>query len=93
LGKGFRDEDAAADRPKQAGTGPCHALEKAATINSIVFVIVRNVIGHNIVFWFGFVLLNGLFTCPYRFGATLFPKSLARIVVSFIVCLLQKRGA
>jgi hypothetical protein len=50
LGKGFGHEDAAADRPKQAGAGPRHALEKAATIDPVMFVIVRNVIGHNIYF-------------------------------------------
>src|SRR5438876_5980290 len=56
LGESFRREDAAADRPKQAGTSPCHTVEKAAAINPVVFVVVRNVIGHNIWFclgWFG----------------------------------------
>ena len=46
LGKGFRHEYAAADRPKQAGAGPSHALKKAAAINPVVFVVVRNIIGH-----------------------------------------------
>jgi hypothetical protein len=50
LCQSFRREYATADRPKQAGTGPCHAMEKAAAINPVVFVVVRNVIGHNIVF-------------------------------------------
>ncbi len=48
LGEGFRYEHAATDRPKQAGAGPSHALKKAAAINPVVFVVVRNVIGHNI---------------------------------------------
>src|SRR5205809_2903012 len=56
LSKGLRYENAAADRPKQAGTGPCHALEKAAAINPVMLVIVRNVIGHNIWFLFGCLL-------------------------------------
>ena len=41
--------------PKQAGAGPSHALKKAAAIDPVVFVVVRNVIGHNIGFWFGLV--------------------------------------
>src|SRR5207247_2927282 len=39
LGKSSRREDSAADRPKQAGTCPCHAVEKAAAINSVVLVV------------------------------------------------------
>src|SRR6266699_2588771 len=74
LGKSFRHENAAADRPKQAGPGPCHAMEKTAAVNPVVFVVVRNVIGHNIGFlvW----LLGRLpYTCLYCFGWILFPKS------------------
>src|SRR5438552_10822165 len=56
LSKGLRYENAAADRPKQAGTGPCHALQKAAAINPVMLVIVKNVIGHNIWFLFGCLL-------------------------------------
>src|SRR6266446_8874419 len=73
LGKSFRCKDAAADCPKQAGTGPCHALKKAAAINPVVFVVVRNVIGHNI--WCVKLLIEIAYTYPYRFGAPLFPKS------------------
>src|SRR6266403_5218858 len=46
--KGSRRQHPAAYGPKQAGPGPCHALEKAAAINSVVFVIVRNVVWHNL---------------------------------------------
>src|SRR5437763_11354189 len=46
LSKGFRRENAAADCPKQAGAGPSHALQKSAAINPVVFVVVRNVVGH-----------------------------------------------
>src|SRR5690348_6302648 len=42
LSEGFRNEDTAADGPKQAGASPSHALQKAATIDSVVFVVVRN---------------------------------------------------
>src|SRR4029077_12486527 len=50
LSKGFRREYATADRPKQPGTSPGHALQKAAAINPVVFVVVRNVIRHNVCF-------------------------------------------
>src|SRR5438477_4782254 len=46
--KGSRRQHPAAYGPKQAGPGPRHALEKAAAINSVVFVIVRNVVWHNL---------------------------------------------
>src|SRR5205823_9735394 len=53
---------------------PGHAMEKAAAIDSVVFVIVRNVIGHNFLFrlidWYLFYI------CPYRSGSRLFPKIL-----------------
>jgi hypothetical protein len=66
LSKGFRREHAAANRPKQAGTRPSHALKEAAAINSVVFVVVSNVIGHNILGfclgWFGWKIA---FTCLY----------------------------
>jgi hypothetical protein len=52
LSQGFRRKDATADCPQQAGTSPCHAMEKAAAINPVVLVIVRNVIGHNFFFRF-----------------------------------------
>jgi hypothetical protein len=76
LGESFRREDAAADRPKQAGTGPSHALKKAAAIDPVVFVVVRNVIGHDIWFCLGCSVGRLPFTFPYRFGALLFPKLL-----------------
>src|SRR6266436_4460071 len=47
--KGSRCKHPAAYGPKQPRAGPCHALEKAAAIDSVVFVIVRNVIWHNLV--------------------------------------------
>jgi len=50
----FADEMAAYG-PKQARAGPGHAVEKAAAMDSVVFVVVRNVIGHNIGFWFGYL--------------------------------------
>src|SRR5260370_29679441 len=53
LGKGSRRKHPAAYGPKEARAGPRHAVEKAAAIDSVVFVVVRNVIGHNIGFWFG----------------------------------------
>ena len=103
LGEGFRREDAAADRPKQARAGPSHALKKPTTINAVVFVVVRNVIGHNIWFWFGlFVreivlhlsLLTRLDFIPEIFGgeagiADLVPLLLllALHLVSFDACL------
>src|SRR5437868_768885 len=46
--KGSRRKHPAAYGPKQPRAGPCHALEKAAAIDSVVFVIVRNVIWHNL---------------------------------------------
>src|SRR6266404_531213 len=46
--KGSRRKHPAAYGPKQSRAGPCHALEKAAAIDSVVFVIVRNVIWHNL---------------------------------------------
>src|SRR6202040_199040 len=73
LGEGSRHEDAAADRPKQAGAGPSHALKKAAAVDPVVFVVARNVIGHNIWFYLGWWVA---FTCVYRFGVLLFPKLL-----------------
>jgi len=45
----------AAYGPKQARADPGHAVEKAAAMDSVVFVVVRNVIGHNIGFWFGYL--------------------------------------
>src|SRR6266487_6224624 len=50
LCQSFRRKYATADCPKQASTGPCHAMEKAAAINPVVLVIVRNVVGHNFFF-------------------------------------------
>src|SRR6266568_3228323 len=50
LGKGSRRKHPAAYGPKEARAGPCHAVEKAAAIDSVVVVVVRNVIGHNIGF-------------------------------------------
>src|SRR5438105_10416932 len=52
-------------------------MEKTAAINSVVFVIVRNVVGHNILVsvW---VFVRLPYICPYRFGAPLFPKSSVR---------------
>ena len=46
----------AAYGPKQARAGPDQAVEKAVAIDSVVFVVVRNVVGHNIGSWvvFGF---------------------------------------
>src|SRR6266404_5408590 len=46
--KGSRRKHPAAYGPKQPRAGPCHALEKAAAVDSVVFVIVRNVIWHNL---------------------------------------------
>jgi hypothetical protein len=52
-------------------------MEKAAAVNPVVFVVVRNVIGHNIGFWFW--LLGRLpYTCLYWFGWILFPKPFIR---------------
>ena len=61
LGEGFRYEDAAADRPKQTGAGPSHALKKPTAIDPVVFVVVRNVIGHNIWFCLGWMLREIVF--------------------------------
>jgi hypothetical protein len=60
-------------------------VEKAAAIDSVVFVVVRNVIGHNIGFWF-WLLRRLPYTCLYWFGWILFPKSFrirARAAVIF----------
>ena len=72
LRQGLRYEDAATDRPKHAGAGPCHAFEKAAAIDSVVFVVVRNVIRHNFLFGFGLQVAS---ICLYRFGWILFRES------------------
>ena len=47
----------------------------AAAINSVVFVVVRNVVGHN--FLFRLVDWYLPYNCPYRSGSGLFPKSFA----------------
>ena len=70
----FDDEDAAAYRPKHSRAGPCHAFEETAAINAVMFVVVRNVIGHNICFWLTDWYL--FYICPYRSGSRLFPKIL-----------------
>ena len=49
LGESARCEDAAGYRPKQAGPSPGHAMKEAAAIDPVMFVVVRNVIGHNLV--------------------------------------------
>src|SRR5713226_2720625 len=69
LGESSRRKHPAAYGPKQARAGPCHAVEKAAAIDSVVFVVVRNVIGHNIGFWFGCLAgcLTPIFTDSTRF--------------------------
>src|SRR6266849_4180545 len=64
LGKGSRRKHPAAYGPKQARAGPCHAVKKAAAIDSVVFVVVRNVIGHNIGFWFVGCLVGCLTPVP-----------------------------
>src|SRR5437870_9202641 len=74
LCQSFRREYAAADRPKQAGAGPSHALQKAAAINAIVLVIVRNVVGHR--FFFRLTDWYLRYICPYRSSSRLFPKIL-----------------
>src|SRR4029453_8299956 len=74
LCQSFRREYAAADRPKQAGTGPCHAMEKAAAINAVMFVVVRNVVRHN--FFFRLTNWYLFYICPYRSGSRLFQKIL-----------------
>src|SRR5437879_11981730 len=56
LGKSSRRKHPAAYGPKQARACPCHAMEKAAAIDSVVFVVVRNVIGHNILVSVGCLL-------------------------------------
>src|SRR2546430_16062293 len=47
LCQSFRREYTAADPPKYAGTGPCHAMEEAAAINAVLFVVVSNGIRHH----------------------------------------------
>src|SRR5207249_6534431 len=56
-------------------------MEKAAAINSVAFVVVRNEIRHNI-FSFGWVFVRLPYICPYRFGAPLFPKSSGRAALN-----------
>src|SRR5260370_41580334 len=50
LGESSRRKHPAAYGPKQARAGPCHAVKKAAAIDSGMFGVLRNLIGHNI--WF-----------------------------------------
>src|ERR1700724_2444650 len=71
--KGSRCKHPAAYGPKQPRASPCHALEKAAAVNPVVFVVVRNVIGHNFLFGFGSWVVS---TCLYRIDTILFPESL-----------------
>ena len=76
LGEGFRRKNPAADGPKQARAGPSHALKKAAAIDSVVFVVVRDIIGHNIGFWFRLFFDRLPYTCrlliPRRFYSRIF---------------------
>ena len=44
--KAARREDAAADRPEQAGAGPGHAFEEPAAVDAVALVIVVVVICH-----------------------------------------------
>src|SRR5207245_3899633 len=73
LGKGSRRKHPAAYGPKEARAGPCHAVEKAAAIDSVVFVVVRNVIGHNIGFWFG--CLEGCLTPVFTGSAGFYSRN------------------
>src|SRR5262249_15803106 len=65
----------AAYGPKEARAGPCHAVEKAAAIDSVVFVVVRNVIGHNIGFSFG--CLEGCLTPVFTGSAGFYSRNLS----------------
>src|SRR6202011_6274832 len=51
----FGGEHSTAHRPKHPGPGPSHAFQKAATIDTIVFLfmVMKNVIRHNIGPWLG----------------------------------------
>ncbi|PYM08062.1 MAG: hypothetical protein DMF15_09285, partial [Verrucomicrobia bacterium] len=52
------------------------ALKKAAAIDPVVFVVVRDIIGHSIGFWFGLFFDRLPYTCAYRLRPILFPGSL-----------------
>jgi hypothetical protein len=52
-------------------------LKKPTAIDPVVFVVVRDIIGHSIGFWFGLFFDRLLYTCAYRLRPILFPESLA----------------
>src|SRR5713101_5456765 len=74
LGESSRRKHPAAYGPKQARAGPCHTVEKAAAIDSVVFVVVRNVIGHNIGF-LGLVALAGCLTPVFTGSAGFYSRN------------------
>ena len=89
LGKGSRRKHPAAYGPKEARAGPCHAVEKAAAINPVVFVVVRNVIGHNIGFWFSCLAgcLTPILTDSTRFYSRNLHQSASRgNFPQFVLC-------
>jgi hypothetical protein len=63
-------------------------LKKPTAIDPVVFVVVRDIIGHSIGFWFGLFFWLA-YTCVYLLRPILFPGSLAvRLAIADLVPLL-----
>jgi len=64
-------------------------LKKPTAIDPVVFVVVRDIIGHSIGFWFGLFFDWLAYTCVYLLRPILFPGSLAvRLAIADLVPLL-----
>jgi hypothetical protein len=48
LAESLRSQDTAANAPDNSSSGPCHTLQKAATVNAVLVVVVNDQFRHNV---------------------------------------------